>query len=91
MASAARPSNVHVSAHPCLRVKLSQLRSKSANAQETKALIHEISMIIGCEALASGLETVDSGTVSILLRTVQSSIARQRAVVLYRNRNNTRL
>ena len=89
--STARPSNVHVSMHPCLRVKLSQLRSKSANAQETKALIHEISMIIGCEALASGLEAVDSGTVSILLRTALSSMARQRAVVLYRNRINTRV
>ncbi|KAL9592747.1 MAG: hypothetical protein Q9179_006408 [Wetmoreana sp. 5 TL-2023] len=56
------PSNVHISTHPCLRAKLSQLRSKDANARETKTLIHEISLIVGCEALASNLQTVSSGT-----------------------------
>lgn len=58
------PSNVHVSAHPCLEAKLSQLRSKSTNARETKALVHEIAVIVGCEALAKGLKAVSSGTVS---------------------------
>ena len=65
MASLALPSNVHVSNHPCLRAKLSQLRSKAANARETKALVHEIALIVGCEALASGLHTTSSGTVSL--------------------------
>ncbi|PSS12938.1 hypothetical protein M430DRAFT_124697 [Amorphotheca resinae ATCC 22711] len=51
------PSNVHVSSHPCLQAKLSQLRDSTANSRETKALIHEISLIIGCEALAASLTT----------------------------------
>ncbi|TVY25973.1 Uracil phosphoribosyltransferase [Lachnellula hyalina] len=54
------PPNVHISSHPCLLAKLSQLRAASANARETKALVHEISTIVGCEALAAGL-TVKSG------------------------------
>ncbi|TVY71340.1 Uracil phosphoribosyltransferase [Lachnellula suecica] len=51
------PPNVHVSSHPCLLGKLSQLRASTANARETKALVHEISTIVGCEALAAGLTT----------------------------------
>ncbi|KAH8809237.1 putative uracil phosphoribosyltransferase urg2 [Xylogone sp. PMI_703] len=51
------PPNVHVSTHPCLQAKLSQLRSSTANARETKALVHEISLIVGCEATAAGLST----------------------------------
>jgi len=51
------PSNVHVSSHPCLQAKLSQLRDSTANSRETKALVHEISLIIGCEALAASLTT----------------------------------
>lgn len=54
------PANVHVSTHPCLRAKLSQLRSSSTQAREAKALVHEISLIVGCEALAAGL-TVEQG------------------------------
>lgn len=46
------PSNVHVSNHPCLRAKLSQLRSKSTNARDTKTLVHEIALLLGSEALA---------------------------------------
>ncbi|KAM6524925.1 hypothetical protein FALCPG4_010500 [Fusarium falciforme] len=53
------PSNVHVSQHPCLRAKLSQLRSKSVSPREVKSLIHEISLIVSCEALASSLEATD--------------------------------
>ena len=51
------PPNVHVSTHPCLQTKLSQLRDATANARETKALVHEITIILGCEALATGLST----------------------------------
>lgn len=57
------PSNVHVSKHPCLRAKLSQLRSKSTNARETKTLVHDIALLLGTEALA-GLEVENIGTVS---------------------------
>lgn len=64
MASSA-PSNVHVSSHPCLRAKLSLLRSKSTNARETKQLVHEIATIVGCEALAHGLQVTETGTVCV--------------------------
>ncbi len=57
------PSNVHVSQHPCLRAKISQLRSKSTSARETKQLVYEVSLILGIEALA-GLETTTTGKVS---------------------------
>ncbi|KAL4732375.1 hypothetical protein ACLX1H_001390 [Fusarium chlamydosporum] len=53
------PSNVHVSQHPCLKAKLSQLRSKTINPREVKSLIHEISLIVSCEALASSLEATE--------------------------------
>ncbi|KAL8715384.1 MAG: hypothetical protein Q9220_000717 [cf. Caloplaca sp. 1 TL-2023] len=56
------PANVHVSQHPCLCAKLSQLRSKDANARETKTLIHEIALIVACEALATELKAVSTGT-----------------------------
>ncbi|KAJ4304251.1 hypothetical protein N0V88_001864 [Collariella sp. IMI 366227] len=52
------PPNVHVSQHPCLLAKLSQLRSESTPARNVKALIHEIGLIVGCEALAKGLQAV---------------------------------
>ncbi|RBQ72655.1 hypothetical protein FVER53590_25540 [Fusarium verticillioides] len=53
------PSNVHVSQHPCLRAKLSQLRSKTNSPRDVKSLIHEISLIVSCEALASSLEATE--------------------------------
>lgn len=58
------PSNVHISKHPCLRAKLSQLRSKSTNARDTKALVHDIALLLGAEALAD-LEVETVGTVSV--------------------------
>lgn len=51
------PPNVHVSTHPCLVAKLSQLRSKNTTAKGVKALVHEISLILGIEALASKITT----------------------------------
>lgn len=51
------PKNVHVSNHPCLRAKLSQLRSKSTPSKDVKALVHDISLIVGCEALAAAITT----------------------------------
>ncbi|KAL9128425.1 MAG: hypothetical protein Q9217_002887, partial [Psora testacea] len=56
------PSNVHVSTHPCIRSKLSLLRSASTNTRDTKALVHEISLILGCEALSQCLDVKESGT-----------------------------
>ncbi|KAF1815690.1 putative uracil phosphoribosyltransferase urg2 [Eremomyces bilateralis CBS 781.70] len=56
------PPNAHVSSHPCLQAKLSQLRSQSTSAKDTKTLIHEIAVIVGCEALAHGLSTKETGT-----------------------------
>ncbi|EJP61642.1 uracil phosphoribosyltransferase [Beauveria bassiana ARSEF 2860] len=52
------PPNVHVSQHPSVQAKMSQLRSKSASARETNALVHEISLIVACEALAESLAPV---------------------------------
>jgi uracil phosphoribosyltransferase len=57
------PQNVHCSTHPCLQAKLSQLRGASTNARETKALVHEIALIIGCEALGAGLSTTEGSKV----------------------------
>jgi len=57
------PPNVHVSSHPCLQAKLSQLRESTANSRETKALVHEIALLVGYEATASGLST-KSGPIS---------------------------
>lgn len=62
MSSHSLPPNVHLSTHPCLLAKLSQLRSKSTSSRETKDLIHEIALIIGVEALATGLSTTRKGT-----------------------------
>ncbi|KAH8668601.1 uracil phosphoribosyl transferase [Xylariales sp. PMI_506] len=59
MSAQSLPANVHVSRHPCLLAKLSLLRSKNTHARDVKALINEISTIVGCEALASALQPVD--------------------------------
>ncbi|KAI0191582.1 uracil phosphoribosyltransferase-domain-containing protein [Astrocystis sublimbata] len=53
------PPNVHVSNHPCLVSKLSRLRSEGTEAREVKSLVHDIALIIGCEAFASALTVVD--------------------------------
>lgn len=64
MTTTALPSNVHISRHPCLRAKLSQLRASSTTSKETNALIHDIGLIVGCEALAANLQVSSGGTVS---------------------------
>ncbi|KAI0399879.1 uracil phosphoribosyltransferase-domain-containing protein [Xylaria palmicola] len=53
------PPNVHVSKHPCLQSKLSILRSRDTASREVKSLVHDIALIIGCEAFASALTAVD--------------------------------
>lgn len=57
-------ASIHVSTHPCVRAKLSQLRSGSTSARDTKTLVHDIATIVGVEALAKGLEVESTGTVS---------------------------
>lgn len=56
-------ANVNVSNHPCVKTKLSILRSASTNARDTKTLIHEIATIVGVEAFARGLSVQHNGTV----------------------------
>lgn len=57
------PHNVKISSHPCLRAKLSQLRSSKTEARDTKKLVHEIALILGIEALAT-LDVVSTEIVS---------------------------
>ncbi|CAI7668332.1 unnamed protein product [Penicillium pancosmium] len=56
------PSNVHISSHPCLKAKLSQLRSQSTSPRETRDLVKEIASILGVEAFANGLKLTKTGT-----------------------------
>jgi uracil phosphoribosyltransferase len=57
------PSNIHISTHPCLQAKLSQLRSQNTTPRETRALVEEIASILGVEAFAQGLTLTKTGTV----------------------------
>lgn len=59
------PPNVHISQHPSLRAKLSQLRSKTTNSRETNALVHEIALIVACEALSTALTAVPGPKVRV--------------------------
>ncbi|KAI9736190.1 MAG: hypothetical protein M1834_001075 [Cirrosporium novae-zelandiae] len=61
------PANVHISTHPCLQAKLSQLRATDTSPREVKALIHEISLIVAVEALAHGLKGSSEGTAKSML------------------------
>ncbi|KAH8146286.1 uncharacterized protein LAJ45_09729 [Morchella importuna] len=62
---AALPANVHISTHPCLLAKLSQVRSASTTPKETKQLIHEISLLLAADALARVLTAVPAGTTDV--------------------------
>lgn len=57
------PKNVHVSTHPCLLAKLSQLRSNKTSPKEVKSLINDISLILGCEALTASVTSVPGAQV----------------------------
>ena len=50
------PKNAHVSQHPCLQAKLSQLRSASTSPKDVQSLVHDIALMVGYEALAQGLQ-----------------------------------
>ncbi|KAK1992133.1 uracil phosphoribosyltransferase [Colletotrichum falcatum] len=53
------PPNVQVSQHPCLRAKLSQLRSQSTPAKYVKTLVNEIALMVAYEALAVSTQATD--------------------------------
>lgn len=57
------PSNVHTPMHPCQLAKISLLRSKKCTPKETKALIHDITLILGVAVLARTLSTEAGDTV----------------------------
>jgi uracil phosphoribosyltransferase len=57
------PKNAHVSTHPCLQAKLSQLRSASTGSKDAQTLVHELALMVGYEALAAGLKAHQAGTV----------------------------
>jgi uracil phosphoribosyltransferase len=57
------PKNAHVSTHPCLQAKLSQLRSASTGSKDAQTLVHELALMVGYEALAAGLKAQQAGTV----------------------------
>ncbi|KXH52782.1 uracil phosphoribosyltransferase [Colletotrichum nymphaeae SA-01] len=59
------PANVHVSQHPCLRAKLSQLRSQSTPAKEVKTLVHDIALMVAYEALGASTKATDGSKVII--------------------------
>ncbi|KAL4944164.1 hypothetical protein BDV06DRAFT_115269 [Aspergillus oleicola] len=46
------PSNVHISTHPLLQTKVSQIRSSSTTTREIRNLVNEIATILGVEAFA---------------------------------------
>ncbi|RYO64382.1 hypothetical protein AA0116_g4023 [Alternaria tenuissima] len=56
------PKNAHVSTHPCLQAKLSQLRSASTGSKDAQTLVHELALMVGYEALAAGLKAQPAGT-----------------------------
>ncbi|CAN9202731.1 unnamed protein product [Alternaria alternata] len=58
------PKNAHVSTHPCLQAKLSQLRSASTGSKDAQTLVHELALMVGYEALAAGLKAQPAGTPS---------------------------
>ncbi|KAI9793895.1 MAG: hypothetical protein M1816_007147 [Peltula sp. TS41687] len=58
-ASTSLPPNVHISRHPCVRAKLSQLRSAQTNGRDTKTLVHEIALLVGVEALRDNVQITD--------------------------------
>ncbi|RMZ71404.1 uracil phosphoribosyltransferase [Pyrenophora seminiperda CCB06] len=58
----AMPKNAHVSTHPCLQAKLSQLRSASTGSKDAQTLVHELALMVGYEALGATLKTQQDGT-----------------------------
>ena len=59
--SASLPANVTVCDHPCLRVKLSKLRSSSTPPKEVQSLVRELAMLVATFALQGSLSTTTDG------------------------------
>ncbi|KAF3921884.1 hypothetical protein ABW20_dc0100061 [Dactylellina cionopaga] len=75
-------SNIHVSTHPCVRAKLSQLRS-SSSPRETRALVHEIATFLASDALASCLNIVEGDqSTSALGVTYKTEIISEKVVLV---------
>jgi len=55
---------IHISTHPCVRAKLSKLRSSSTSPRETRELVHEIATLLAAEALSEKTLSVVSGEAS---------------------------
>ncbi|KAL6702856.1 hypothetical protein ACN47E_000883 [Coniothyrium glycines] len=62
MSNSTLPKNAHVSSHPCLQAKLSQLRSAKTGSRDAQTLVHEIALMVGYEALGAGLKAQQDGT-----------------------------
>lgn len=65
MSSSTLPKNAHVLTHPCLQAKLSQLRSAKTGSRDVQTLVHELAMMVGYEALGSGLKAEQGTTVCL--------------------------
>jgi uracil phosphoribosyltransferase len=74
MAPSDLPKNAHVSVHPCLQAKLSQLRSASTGSRDAQTLVHEIALMVGYEALGAGLTAKEDGMVCIPYITASRNI-----------------
>ncbi|KAF2126384.1 uracil phosphoribosyltransferas-like protein [Dothidotthia symphoricarpi CBS 119687] len=62
MSNTSLPKNAHVSTHPCVQAKLSQLRSVKTGSRDAQTLVHELALMVGYEALGAGLKAKDDGT-----------------------------
>jgi uracil phosphoribosyltransferase len=69
------PKNAHISTHPCLQAKLSQLRSASTGCRDAQTLVHEIALMVGYEALGSALKAQEAGTVCLTHATPLSLVS----------------
>src|SRR5947209_1779449 len=66
--SSAPMKNIHVSTHPCVKAKLSKLRSSSTTSRETRLLVNEIASLIAAEALGDTLTVEAVGEVWLRTR-----------------------
>src|SRR5436309_12933446 len=76
--------NIHVSTHPCVKAKLSKLRSSSTASRETRLLVNEIASLIAAEALGDTLEVEDVGEVLLSNPSLDDRWSRWRTAELVR-------
>lgn len=70
------PKNAHVSQHPCLQAKLSQLRSASTSSKDVQSLVHDIALMVAYEALAQGLKAYPGAAVRIYSITISNGLTK---------------